>query len=65
MKNSDARDKLDAAHEEILAVLPEEKRELVDASQDAFMTVVMNEAEVAFAEGVAFGVRLMVEVLHK
>ena len=48
--------------EEILASLPEEKKELVDAAQDAFMEMVMDEAEAAFAEGVRLGIRLMVEV---
>ena len=64
-KNSDARDRLDAAQEALIAALPEEKKPLIDASQEAFMTLVMDEAEAAFAEGVAFGVRLMVEVLYK
>lgn len=64
-KNSNARDRLDAAQEALLAALPEDKRELVDASQDAFMELVMDEGEAAFAEGVAFGIRLMMEVLHK
>ncbi len=64
-KNSDARNRLDAAQEALIAALPEEKKALIDASQDAFMTLVMDEAEAAFAEGVAFGVRLMVEVLYK
>ncbi len=62
-KNSDARDRLDKAQEEILAALPEEKRSLIDASQDAYMELVMDEGEAAFAEGVAFGVRLMMEIL--
>ena len=64
-KNSDARNRLDAAQEALIAALPEEKKALIDASQDAFMTLVMDETEAAFAEGVAFGVRLMVEVLYK
>ena len=44
--------------------LPEEKRSLIDASQDAYMELVMDEGEAAFAEGVAFGVRLMMEILY-
>ncbi len=64
-KNEAARDKLDATQEAILAALPEDKRELVDASQDAFMELLMDEGEAAFAEGVAFALRLMMEVLHK
>ena len=46
------RDKLTQLLEEILAALPEEKKELVDAAQDAFMEMVMDESEAAFAEGV-------------
>ena len=42
--------------------MPEEKKELVDAAQDAFMEMVMDEAEAAFAEGVRLGVRLMIAV---
>ena len=61
-KNSDARDRLDKAQEEILAALPEEKRSLIDASQDAYMELVMDEGEAAFAEGVKFGIRLMTEI---
>ena len=63
VKNSAARDRLEAAQEEILAALPEEKRSLIDGSQDAYMELVMDEGEAAFAEGVAFGIRLMMEVL--
>ncbi len=55
-------DKLTQLLEEILAALPKEKKELVDAAQDAFMEMVMDEAEAAFAEGVRLGVRLMAEV---
>ena len=62
-KNGKARDRLDKAQEEILAALPEEKRSLIDASQDAYMELVMDEGEAAFAEGVRFGVRLMMEIL--
>lgn len=62
-KNDAARDRLDKAQEALLAVLPEEKKFLIDASQDAFMELVMDEGEAAFAEGVAFGIRLMVETL--
>ena len=61
-KNSDARDRLDATQEEIIQALPEEKRSLIDASQDAYMELVMDEGEAAFAEGVAFGVKLMMEI---
>lgn len=61
-KNSDAWNHLDAAQEEIIQALPEEKRSLIDASQDAYMELVMDEGEAAFAEGVAFGIRLMVEI---
>ena len=63
-KNSDARDRLDQAQEEILAALPEEKRSLIDASQDAYMELVMDEGEAAFAEGVRFGIRLMMEIFY-
>ena len=63
-KNSDARDRLDKAQEEILAALPEEKRSLIDASQDAYMELVMDEGEAAFTEGVAFGIRLMMEIFY-
>ncbi|MBR3020209.1 MAG: hypothetical protein IKH57_24605 [Clostridia bacterium] len=62
-KNGKARDRLDKAQEELLAALPEEKKPLIDASQDAYMELVMDEGEAAFAEGVAFGVRLMMEIL--
>ena len=62
-KNTSARDRLDKAQEELLAALPEEKKPLIDASQDAYMELVMDEGEAAFAEGVAFGVRLMMEIL--
>ena len=55
-------DRLTQLQEEILAALPEDKKELVDAVQDAFMEMVMDEAEAAFAEGVRLGIRLMVEV---
>ena len=63
-KNSDARDRLDAAQEKIIQALPEEKRSLIDASQDAYMELVMDEGEAAFAEGVAFGIRLMMEIFY-
>ncbi len=65
MKNSDARDRLDKAQEALLAALPEEKKPLIDTSQDAFMTLVMDEAEAAFAEGVRLGVRLMMEIFYR
>lgn len=55
-------DKLTQLQEEILAVLPEDKKTLVDATQDAFLEMVMDEGEAAFAEGVRLGVRLMAEV---
>lgn len=64
-KNGDARDRLNAAQEALLAALPEDKRSLIDASQDAFMELVMDEAEAAFAEGVAFGIRLMMEIFNR
>ena len=60
-KNGKARDRLDKAQEELLAALPEEKKPLIDASQDAYMELVMDEGEAAFAEGVRFGIRLMME----
>ena len=62
MKNTSARDRLDKAQEEILAALPEEKRSLIDASQDAYIELVMDEGEAAFSEGVAFGICLMMEI---
>ena len=55
-------DKLMALQEEILAALPEEKRPLMDSVQDAINTLLMDEGESAFIEGVTFGVRLMMEV---
>jgi len=61
-KNGKARDRLDKAQEALLAALPEEKRSLIDASQDAYMELVMDEGEAAFAEGVKFGIRLMTEI---
>ena len=48
--------------EEILAALPEEKRPLMDSVQDEINTLMMDEGESAFIEGVTFGVRLMMEV---
>ncbi|MBR3017880.1 MAG: hypothetical protein IKH57_12540 [Clostridia bacterium] len=51
-----------ALQEEILAALPEEKRPLMDSVQDAINTLLMDEGESAFIEGVTFGVRLMMEV---
>ena len=63
--NDESRRRLDKAQEEILAALPEEKKHLVDASQDAYMELVMDEGEAAFQEGVAFGVKLMTEVIWK
>ena len=58
-------DRLTQLQEEILAAIPEDKKELVDAVQDAFLEMVMDEAEAAFAEGVRLGVRLMVEVYRQ
>lgn len=55
-------DKLMAIQEKILAALPEDKKELVDTAQDAFMKLVMDEGEAAFAQGVRLGIRLMAEV---
>ena len=55
-------DRLTQLQEEILAAIPEDKKELVDAVQDAFLEMVMDEGEAAFAEGVRLGIRLMVEV---
>jgi hypothetical protein len=55
-------DKLTQLQEAILTALPEDKKELVDATQDAFMEMVMDEGEAAFAEGVRFGIRLMSEI---
>ena len=51
-----------ALQEEILAALPEEKRPLMDSVQDEINTLLMDEGESAFIEGVTFGVRLMMEV---
>lgn len=55
-------DRLTKLQEEILTALPEDKKELVDATQDAFTEMVMDEGEAAFAEGVRFGVHLMSEI---
>ena len=57
-------DKLTAIQEKILAELPEDKKELVDAAQDTFMEMVMDEGEAAFAQGVRLGIRLMAEVFR-
>ena len=51
-----------ALQEEILAALPEEKRPLMDSVQDEINTLMMDEGESAFIEGVSIGVRLMMEV---
>ena len=64
VKNTSARDRLDKAQEELLAALPEEKKPLIDASQDAYMELVMDEGEAAFAEGVRFGILLMMEIFY-
>ena len=61
-QNSSSYDKLMALQEEILAALPEEKRPLMDSVQDEINTLMMDEGESAFIEGVTFGVRLMMEV---
>ena len=45
-----------------MAALPEEKRPLMDSVQDEINTLLMDEGESAFIEGVTFGVRLMMEV---
>ena len=55
-------DKLTQLQEAILTALPEDKKELVDATQDASMEMVMDEGEAAFAQGVRFGIRLMSEI---
>ena len=55
-------DKFMALQEEILAALPEEKRPVMDSVQDEINTLLMDEGESAFIEGVTFGVRLMMEV---
>ena len=47
---------------EMVDMSPEDKKELVDATQDAFMEMVMDEGEAAFAQGVRFGIRLMSEI---
>ena len=59
---SSGYDKLMALQEEILAALPEEKLPLMDSVQDEINTLLMDEGESAFIEGVTFGVRLMMEV---
>ncbi len=61
-QNSSGYDKFMALQEEILAALPEEKRPLMDSVQDEINTLLMDEGESAFIEGVIFGVRLMMEV---
>ena len=61
-QNSSGYDKFIALQEEILAALPEEKRPLMDSVQDEINTLLMDEGESAFIEGVTFGVRLMMEV---
>ena len=61
-QNSSGYDKFMALQEEILAALPEEKRPLMDSVQDEINTLLMDEGESAFIEGVTFGVRLMMEV---
>ena len=61
-QNSSGYDKLMTLQEEIMAALPEEKRPLMDSVQDEINTLLMDEGESAFIEGVTFGVRLMMEV---
>ncbi len=61
-QSSSGYDKFMALQEEILAALPEEKRPLMDSVQDEINTLMMDEGESAFIEGVSFGVRLMMEV---
>ena len=61
-QNSSGYDKLMALQEEILAALPEEKRPVIDSLQNVINTLLMDEGESAFIEGVTFGVRLMMEV---
>ena len=61
-QHSSGYDKLMALQEEILAALPEEKRPMMDSVQDEINTLLMDEGESAFIEGVTFGVRLMMEV---
>ena len=58
------RDHLSQLQEEILAALPEEKKALVEATQEAFLEMVMDEGEAAFTEGVRLGVRLMMEIFQ-
>ena len=43
-------DKLMAIQEKILAALPEDKKELVDTAQDAFMELVMDEGGNAYGK---------------
>ena len=57
-------EKLTEIQEKILAALPEDKKALVDAAQDAFMEMVMDEGEAAFAQGVRLGIQLMTEVFR-
>ena len=61
-QNSSGYDKLMVLQKGILAALPEEKRPVMDSVQDAINTLLMDEGESAFIEGVTFGVRLMMEV---
>ena len=61
-QNSSGHDKLMALQEEILAALPEEKRPMMDSVKDEINTLLMDEGESAFVEGVTFGVRVMMEV---
>ena len=61
-QNSSGHDKLMALQEEIMAALPEEKRPMMDSVQDEINTLLMDEGESAFVEGVTFGVQVMMEV---
>ena len=61
-QNSSGYDKLYGAAGRKLAALPEEKRPLMDSVQDEINTLLMDEGESAFIEGVTFGARLMMEV---
>ena len=60
-QNSSGYDKFMALQEEILAALPEEKRPLMDSVQDEINTLLMDEGEYSFIEGVTFGGRGVIE----
>ena len=61
-QNSSSYERLMALQEEMQAALPEKKRPLMDSVQDEINTLLMDEGESAFIEGVTFGIRLMMEV---